>query len=292
MQVITALDELTLLGARSSIQLVQSPRGRAAKENPGRAAAQRAIAGRRSWRDLKAGARTGDTIPELTHTVFVVLTNISAAKAAQAFLKGGNYVTWNDSSYHLDFDPHRRPPDLALQFWLGLLSLRRTGPRGYHPSHSRAAGKGLEHHASAIGSEVARPPPWRTKMITLTRRAAFIALATCVAVPAHAQTSRQNAEFMTLGRPAAFEIAPNTGSLKESVQKGQQLVWHPKDKPDEPRFQITNIAVAFLREQTGGQLKMTFAGNVSSLGYQTSEEDAKLNVIVSFIGGVLLHSWS
>jgi hypothetical protein len=127
-------------------------------------------------------------------------------------------------------------------------------------------------------------------MSTLTRRAAFIALATCVAVPAHGQTSRQNAEFVTLDRPAAFEIAPNTGSLKESVQKGQELVWHPKEKPDDRRFQITNVAVAFLREQTGGQLKMTFAGNVSSLGYQTSE-DAKLNVIVRAKGGASLHSW-
>jgi hypothetical protein len=127
-------------------------------------------------------------------------------------------------------------------------------------------------------------------MSTLTRRAALIALATCVAVPAHAQTSRQNAELVTLDRPATFEIAPNTGSLKESVQKGQQLVWHPKDKANEQRFQITNIAVAFLREQTGGQLKMTFAGNVSSLGYQTSQ-DAKLNVIVRAKGGASLHSW-
>src|SRR5262245_65006771 len=130
-------------------------------------------------------------------------------------------------------------------------------------------------------------------MVTMTRRAALIGLSTCAALPARAQTNRtREGEFVTLDRPATFDISPNTGSLKESVQKGQQLVWHPKDKPDEPRFQITNIAVAFLREQTGGQLKMTFAGNVSSLGYQTSEEDAKLNVIVSFIGGVLLHSWS
>jgi hypothetical protein len=127
-------------------------------------------------------------------------------------------------------------------------------------------------------------------MITLTRRAAFIALATCVAFPAHAQTSRQNAELVTLDRPAAFEIAPNTGSLKESVQKGQQLVWHQKDKPNDPRFQITNIAIAFLREQSGGQVKMTFTGNVSSLGYLTSE-DAKLNAIVRAKGGASLHSW-
>jgi hypothetical protein len=127
-------------------------------------------------------------------------------------------------------------------------------------------------------------------MITLTRRAAFIALATCVAFPAHAQTSMQNAELVTLDRPAAFEIAPNTGSLKESVQKGQQLVWHQKDKPNDPRFQITNIAIAFLREQSGGQVKMTFTGNVSSLGYLTSE-DAKLNAIVRAKGGASLHSW-
>jgi hypothetical protein len=127
-------------------------------------------------------------------------------------------------------------------------------------------------------------------MITLTRRAAFIALATCVTVPAHGQTSRQNAELVTLDRPAAFEIAPNTGSLKESVQKGQQLVWHQKDKPNDPRFQITNISIAFLREQSGGQVKMTFTGNVSSLGYLTSE-DAKLNAIVRAKGGASLHSW-
>ena len=127
-------------------------------------------------------------------------------------------------------------------------------------------------------------------MITLTRRAAFIALATCVAVPAHGQTSRQNVELVTLDRPAAFEIAPNTGSLKESVQKGQQLVWHQKDKPNDPRFQITNISIAFLREQSGGQVKMTFSGNVSSLGYLTSE-DAKLNAIVRAKGGASLHSW-
>jgi hypothetical protein len=104
-------------------------------------------------------------------------------------------------------------------------------------------------------------------MITLTRRAACIGLATCVALPARAQMSRPRdaAEFVTLGRPATFEIAPNTGSLKESVQKGQQLVWHPKEKPNDPRFQITNISVAFLREQSGGQVKMTFTGNISSL---------------------------
>jgi hypothetical protein len=65
-----------------------------------------------------------------------------------------------------------------------------------------------------------------------------------------------------LDRPAVFEINPNTGSLKESVQKGQPLVWHPKEKPNEPRFQVTNMSVAFLRSESGGQVKMTFTGNV------------------------------
>jgi hypothetical protein len=125
-----------------------------------------------------------------------------------------------------------------------------------------------------------------------TCRAALIVLASCAAAAAHAQTSRpQNGEFVMLDRPAVFEITPNTGSLKESVQKGQQLVWHPKEKPNEPRFQVTNISVAFLRSESGGQVKMTFTGNVSSLGYLASEE-AKLNAIIRAKGGASLHSWS
>jgi hypothetical protein len=123
-------------------------------------------------------------------------------------------------------------------------------------------------------------------------RAALIVLASCAASPAYAQTSGpQNSEFMMLDRPAVFDINPNTGSLKESVQKGQQLVWHPKEKPNEPRFQVTNISVAFLRNESGGQVKMTFTGNISSVGYLTSEE-AKLNAIVRAKGGASLHSWS
>jgi hypothetical protein len=56
-----------------------------------------------------------------------------------------------------------------------------------------------------------------------TRRTALIIFASCAALAAHAQTSRpQNGEFVTLDRPAVFEINPNTGSLKESVQKGQK----------------------------------------------------------------------
>jgi len=97
---------------------------------------------------------------------------------------------------------------------------------------------------------------------------------------------------VTLVQPAVFDIAANTGSLKETVQKGQQLVWRWKGASNEGGgFQVTNISVAFLRSESGGQVKMTFSGNVSSLGYLTSEE-AKLNVNVRAKGGASLHSWS
>ena len=125
-----------------------------------------------------------------------------------------------------------------------------------------------------------------------TRRAALIILASCAASAAHAQASQtQEGEFVRLDRPAVFDLNPNTGSLKESVQKGQELVWHSKDKPNEARFKVTNMSVAFLRSESGGQVKMTFTGNISSLGYSTSEE-AKLNAIVRAKGGASLHSWS
>src|SRR5438067_13264041 len=99
-----------------------------------------------------------------------------------------------------------------------------------------------------------------------SRRAALIILASCAASAAHAQTSRpQNGEFVMLDRPAVFDINPNTGSLKASVQTGHQLVWHPKDKPNEPRFQVNNMSVAFLRSQSGAPVKKTFTGNHSYL---------------------------
>jgi hypothetical protein len=138
--------------------------------------------------------------------------------------------------------------------------------------------------------------PGEPERISMTingiRRAALILLAGCAASAASAQTGKpQNGELVRLDRPAVFDLNPNTGSLKESVQKGQELVWHPKDKPSEARFKVTNMSVAFLRSESGGQVKMTFTGNISSLGYSTSEE-AKLNAIVRAKGGASLHSWS
>jgi hypothetical protein len=128
-------------------------------------------------------------------------------------------------------------------------------------------------------------------------RAALLGISTVIAIPIHAPAAPAGkpgpdaVEYAFLAQPAAFDITANTGSLKETAQKGQQLVWRRKEGSNEDRFQAGNISVAFLRSETGGQLKMTFSSNVSSLGYLTAEE-AKLNVIVRAKGGAALHSWT
>src|SRR6478736_558823 len=131
----------------------------------------------------------------------------------------------------------------------------------------------------------------------LARVAALVGLSTLVGFPAHAQPNQLGSakpdavEFASLERPAAFEISANTGTLKETAQRGQELIWARKDNPSDRRFQVTNISVGFLRSEAGGQVQMTFSGNTTSLGYSTPEE-AKLNVIVRTKGGASLHSWT
>jgi len=98
-------------------------------------------------------------------------------------------------------------------------------------------------------------------------------------------------ESVTLEQPVIFEITPTTGSLKETVQKGQQLAWRRYSSPNDLRFQVTNIAVAFLRNESAGEVKMTFGGKISSVGFHTTDE-VKLNVIVRTKGGASIYSWS
>ena len=113
-----------------------------------------------------------------------------------------------------------------------------------------------------------------------------------VALPARAQSDQPvPTDFAVLERPVAFEISPSTGTLKETAQRGQELIWIRKDNPSDRRFQVTNISVGFVRSEAGGQVKMTFSGNTTSLGYSTFEE-VKLNVIIRTPGGASLHSWS
>ena len=92
--------------------------------------------------------------------------------------------------------------------------------------------------------------------INVTRRAALVGLSTCIAVPVRAQTTsgpKEAADSVTLEQPAVFDIAANTGSLKETVQKGQQLVWRPKGGPSDGAFRVSNISIAFLRSESGGR---------------------------------------
>ena len=136
-----------------------------------------------------------------------------------------------------------------------------------------------------------------TTNVTVTRRTALVGMSTCLALPVRAQTpptrsgTSEGEEFAVLEQPVSFDIASSGGSLKETVQKGQELIWHRKEQSSDRRFQISNISVAFLRTETGGQVKMTFSANVSSLGYRTSDE-VKLNIIVRSKGGASLYAWS
>jgi|EndMetStandDraft_8_1072994.scaffolds.fasta_scaffold72310_2 hypothetical protein len=132
---------------------------------------------------------------------------------------------------------------------------------------------------------------------SVTRRAALAGISLGIALPARAQTpparkgNTDGEEFAVLEQPAAFEVASSSGSLKETVQKGQELIWHRREQSSDRRFQLSNIAIALLRTETGGQVKLTFSGNVSSLGYRTSTE-AQLNVILRSKGGASLYAWN
>jgi hypothetical protein len=132
-------------------------------------------------------------------------------------------------------------------------------------------------------------------MITVTGRAAIVALCAVVASPVLAQTAGKSrpdgAEHAALEQPAVFDIAAKSGSLKETVQKGQELFWRQKAAEKERQFRLDNISVALLRNETGSQVKITFSGNVSSLGYRSSDE-AKLTLSVRTKAGAALYSWS
>jgi hypothetical protein len=134
-------------------------------------------------------------------------------------------------------------------------------------------------------------------VMDLAQRAALICLSTLVTLPVRAQTTETGGptpeaiQPVTLERPATFEVRSTSGTLKETVQQGQQLIWFGKGGPDDRRFQIGNISVAFLRNETAGELKMTFAGNASALGYRPVDE-ARLNVIVHTKAGASIYSWS
>ena len=119
----------------------------------------------------------------------------------------------------------------------------------------------------------------------------LIALLALMALPIHAQPTSTNnlSEFAELEQPATLDVASISGSLKETIQKGQELIWHRKQRPAEAIFRVFNIAVAFIRSQIGGQVTVSFSGSLWSAGYRTSGEE-KFHVIVHTKGGAVLHN--
>ena len=105
------------------------------------------------------------------------------------------------------------------------------------------------------------------------------------------QTSQPLPNGVSIERSVLFDLTPITGTLKETVQKRQQLLWRARRSPNESRFEITDMSVALLRNEATGEVKLTFAGNVSALGWRP-ERDPKLAVIIRTRGGASIYSWT
>jgi hypothetical protein len=128
----------------------------------------------------------------------------------------------------------------------------------------------------------------------LIRPVALVGVAMVVAWPVHAQpapTGQPPPNAVSVEQAAIFDVTSATGTLKETVQKEQQLVWHARRSPNERRFQLTGMSVAFLRNQAPAEVKITFAAHVSAFGWRPDGEP-KLNVTVHTRGGASIYSWT
>ncbi|MBV8241697.1 MAG: hypothetical protein JOY75_12965 [Hyphomicrobiales bacterium] len=127
----------------------------------------------------------------------------------------------------------------------------------------------------------------------LAPRIALIALAAFLARPAHAQPAPGQAppNAVSIEQSAVFDVTPVTGALKETVQNGQELVWRARRSPNERRFALADMSVAFLRSEAPTEVKITFAGHVSAFGWRP-ESDPKLEVIVRTRGGASIYFWN
>src|SRR5215831_20815123 len=105
------------------------------------------------------------------------------------------------------------------------------------------------------------------------------------------QISQPPPNAVSIEQSAVFDVMPVTGTLKETVQKRQQLVWRARRSLNERRFELTDMSVAFLRNEAPGEVKITFAGHVSALGWRP-EGDPKVEVIISTRGGASIYSWT
>src|SRR5262249_36907020 len=105
------------------------------------------------------------------------------------------------------------------------------------------------------------------------------------------QTSQLPPNAVSIEQSAVFDVTPVTGTLKETVQRQQQLVWRARRSPNERRFDLTDMSVALLRNEAAGEVIITFAGHVSALGWRP-ERDPKVEVIIRTRGGASICSWT
>ena len=105
------------------------------------------------------------------------------------------------------------------------------------------------------------------------------------------QTSQPPPNAVSIEQSAVFDVTPVTGTLKETVQRQQQLVWRARRSPNERRFDLTDMSVALLRNEAAGEVMITFAGHVSALGWRP-ERDPKVEVIIRTRGGASIYSWT
>jgi hypothetical protein len=130
-------------------------------------------------------------------------------------------------------------------------------------------------------------------MTNVTRRTALIGLSTLFARPARGEGAGVNradagpVELAELESPARFEIIPVSGSLKETRQSGQELIWRLMTRQSQRVLRISSLSVGLLTVRQ--QVTTTFSCNISSFDYSTSQE-AHLHIIFRSRGGAALHT--